>query len=140
MNVSSFPGLGSANNYSIVCFSHLRWDFVYQRPQHLLSRFAKIRKVLFVEEPIFGDGPADFVVTEKKEGVHVAVPHLPHGTSGEKIDQVLKGMLTELLVAQGIEDFVAWYYTPMMLELSEHLNPRAVVYDCMDELSAFKNA
>src|SRR5687767_14147208 len=115
MNSTSFSGSEFASSYAIVCFSHLRWDFVFQRPQHLLSRFAKSQKVLVVEEPIFADGPAEFVVTEKKEGVRVAVPHLRHGMSGEEIDQQLKSMITELLVAEGIEDFVAWYYTPMML-------------------------
>ena len=37
--------------YAIVAFSHLRWDFVYQRPQHLLSRLAASRPVFFIEEP-----------------------------------------------------------------------------------------
>ena len=36
----------------LICISHLRWDFVWQRPQHLLSRLAKTHRVLFVEEPI----------------------------------------------------------------------------------------
>ena len=40
----------------LVCLSHLRWDFVFQRPQHLLSRCARDRRVFFVEEPIFTDG------------------------------------------------------------------------------------
>src|ERR671913_115444 len=39
----------------LICFSHLRWAFVYQRPQHLLSRFAKHTRVFYVEEPIFAD-------------------------------------------------------------------------------------
>jgi UDP-galactopyranose mutase len=134
------PGAEFAANYNIICFSHLRWDFVYQRPQHLLTRFAKKHDVLFIEEPVPADGEARFVVNEKAGGVRVAVPHLPHGTEPADAERMLKGMVSDLLKEEGIEDFVAWYYTPMMLSWSEHLEPRAVLYDCMDELSAFKNA
>jgi UDP-galactopyranose mutase len=38
---------------TLVCFSHLRWHFVYQRPQHLMERFARENRVFFVEEPIY---------------------------------------------------------------------------------------
>lgn len=140
MKTFTFPGPEFAANYDIVCFSHLRWDFVYQRPQHLLSRFAKKHGVLFIEEPVPSEGEARFVVSDKTGGLRVAVPHLPHGTERADVDRMLKGMVRELIREQGIEDFVAWYYTPMMLSWSEHLEPRAVLYDCMDELSAFKNA
>jgi len=134
MNVLPF------NDYDIVCFSHLRWNFVFQRPQHLLSRFARKHKVLFIEEPILYDGDSRFVVEETPSGVSVAVPHLALETPTDAIDTSLKKLLGELLDSEGVSRFVAWYYTPMMLGWSEHLEPVAVVYDCMDELSAFKNA
>ena len=137
MKILSFPESRSVSSYDIICFSHLRWNFVFQRPQHLLSRFAKKRKVLFVEEPLFHDGEPVFTVEESVEGVHVAVPRLPFGAPPE---HHLKTMIDRLIDDQGIEDFVAWYYTPMMLAWTNHLDPAAVVYDCMDELSAFKDA
>ena len=140
MNLHAFPGSKFATENGIVCFSHLRWDFVFQRPQHLLSRFAKKHEVLFIEEPVFDTDEPKFVVTEKREGVKVAVPHLRADTDSAAIDRILGPMVSVLIKDQGIEDFVAWYYTPMMLGWSEHLDPVAVVYDCMDELSAFKNA
>ena len=145
MTVITFPEPKSAiapdtKAYDIVCFSHLRWDFVYQRPQHLLSRFSKKHDVLFIEEPVFHQADARFVVTQRSEGLAVAVPHLPEGTSPNEVDGLMRTMVTDLLAERGIDDFVAWYYTPMMLAWSNHLQPRAVVYDCMDELSAFKNA
>ena len=127
-------------SYDLVCFSHLRWNFVFQRPQHLLSRFAQDRKVLFIEEPLFHDGEPKFVVNKSKEGVDVAVPHLRHGMEHANNGTELRSLVSGLLEEEGITDFVAWYYTPMMLGWSDHLDPRAVVYDCMDELSAFKNA
>jgi UDP-galactopyranose mutase len=140
MNANTFPGSKSVNSYGIVCFSHLRWNFVFQRPQHLLSRFAKKHDVLVIEEPMYYDGPGEFVVTDTKEGVRVAVPQIPHGTARDAEERLLKTLVTELIEDQPFENYVAWYYTPMMLSWSEHLRPVATVYDCMDELSAFKNA
>lgn len=140
MNLHAFPGSKFAAEHGVVCFSHLRWDFVFQRPQHLLSRFAKKHDVLFIEEPVFDGDESKFVVTKTREGVNVAVPHLSPDTDPASIDRILKPMVSELIKDQGIDDFVAWYYTPMMVGWSEHLEPVAVVYDCMDELSAFRNA
>ncbi len=130
----------SAESFGVVCFSHLRWNFVFQRPQHLLSRFAKTHDVLVIEEPLHHDGPAEFVVSDTVEGVRVAVPHLPHGTDREEESQILRALVTKLLDDEQMTNYISWYYTPMMLAWSEHLEPIATVYDCMDELSAFKNA
>src|SRR5688572_9109486 len=125
----------------LVCFSHLRWDFVYQRPQHLLTRCAKDRRVFFVEEPIFGNGSTRLEVRESKSGVHVVVPHLPEGLDSEiATSAVLKDMIQQLFVSHSISDYVLWYYTPMALSFTDNLKPIACVYDCMDELSAFKGA
>ncbi|HEX6125784.1 MAG TPA: glycosyltransferase family 1 protein [Pyrinomonadaceae bacterium] len=140
MSVITFPGSEFAKNYDIICFSHLRWNFVFQRPQHLLSRFAGKHNVFYVEEPIFHDGNPKLVVDESKEGVTVCVPHLPTGTRMDVASEMLRTLLDDLLVEKEVRDYVCWYYTPMMLTWTTHLKPLAVVYDCMDELSAFKNA
>src|SRR5436190_15153706 len=140
MSLITFPNSKSVDRYGVICFSHLRWNFVFQRPQHLLSRFAKRHEVLFIEEPVFHDGAPEFVLTETKEGVKVAVPHLPHGTEPDETDRIMKGLVRDLVAAQNFRDYIEWYYTPMMLEWSEYLDPVATIYDCMDELSAFKNA
>ena len=125
----------------LVCFSHLRWDFVYQRPQHLLSRCARKRRVFFVEEPIFGNCSMRLEVREPEPGVHVVVPHLPDGLRSEvAINAVMKEMIRQLFIDQDINEYVFWYYTPMALTFTDHFNPVAAVYDCMDELSAFKGA
>ena len=125
----------------LVCFSHLRWDFVYQRPQHLLSRAARTRRVFVVEEPIFDNGSMRLDVSEREGGVHVVVPYLPEGLSSEIAKQaVLRKMVDRLFSVHEINDYIAWYYTPMALEFTQHLKPLATIYDCMDELSAFKGA
>jgi len=125
----------------LVVFSHLRWDFVYQRPQHLLSRCAKERRVFFVEEPVYGNCSMRLEVREADPGVHVVIPHLPDGLRSEiAINAVMKEMTRQFFTDHGINEYVFWYYTPMALRFTEQFNPVASVYDCMDELSAFKGA
>jgi UDP-galactopyranose mutase len=126
----------------LVCLSHLRWDFVFQRPQHLMSRFARERRVFFVEEPVFdGDtGPLRLDVSERPEGVRVAVPVLPHGLERDAQEAAQRDLLRGLFAEQGISDHVLWYYTPMAIAFTSDLAPAAVVYDCMDELSLFRGA
>lgn len=125
----------------LVCFSHLRWDFVHQRPQHLLKRSARDRRVFFIEEPVFDNGSMKLDIQEREGGVRLVVPHLPGGLQSEiAVNALLEEMVQRLLVLKGIREYVLWYYTPMAIPFSSHLEPRAVVYDCMDELSAFKNA
>lgn len=125
----------------LVCFSHLRWDFVYQRPQHLLSRCATERRVFFIEEPIFANSSMRLEVRETDCGVHVVVPQLPEGLRSDiAITAVMKEMTYRLFLDHAIDEYVFWYYTPMALKFTSHFNPVASVYDCMDELSAFKDA
>ena len=132
------PALGACPD--LVCLSHLRWDFVYQRPQHLMSRCARDRRVFFVEEPLREDGPARLEVSERPGGVRVVVPRLPHGLSPAEAEAAQRELLHDLLDEQGIADFVLWLYTPMALPLADGLEPAAIVYDCMDELSLFRGA
>jgi len=125
----------------LVCFSHLRWDFVYQRPQHLLSRFANDRRVFYIEEPVFANSSMRLEVRETDDDVYVVVPHLPDGLRSEiAITAVMREMIYKLFLDHAIDDYVFWYYTPMALRFTSSFNPVASVYDCMDELSAFKNA
>src|SRR3982751_2736688 len=100
----------------VICFSHLRWNFVYQRPQHLLSRCARNRRVFFFEEPIF-DAPEDpmLTATEDAPGVTVVVPHLTAGDDPAKIVQTLRRLLDSLIESEGIQPGVLWYYTPVAL-------------------------
>ncbi|MEP7213650.1 MAG: glycosyltransferase [Acidobacteriota bacterium] len=134
MKTEAFPGRAA---YDLVCFSHLRWDFVYQRPQHLLSRFAKDRRVFFIEEPVFHDEASLLEISPREDQLSVVIPRLTHGSD---VDSVMRGLLDHFLSENKIDDFVSWYYTPMMTAWTDHLQPQAVVFDVMDELSAFKNA
>ena len=127
----------------LIVFSHLRWNFVYQRPQHLLSRIGRNRRVWFVEEPIHDpDSAPHWERLSAGQGVTVLRPHTPVSTNGFSHDQMphLKNLVRELLREEGIIHHMAWFYTPMALPLLEELSPQVIAYDCMDELSAFLNA
>ena len=125
---------------TLICFSHLRWDFVYQRPQHLLSRFARTSRVFYIEEPVFGAERAHLDISAREHGLRVVVPQLPNGLSESSQHEQLRELLDELIADESITTFVAWYYTPMALPWTRHLEPIALVYDCMDELSLFRGA
>jgi UDP-galactopyranose mutase len=125
----------------LVCLSHLRWDFVYQRPQHLLSRYAQDGRVFYIEEPVFGPCPSSRLeVHERQPGLWLVVPHLPGGLSTEQADASQQALIYELFARYAVREYVLWYYTPMAVAFTRHLMPLAIVYDCMDELSAFKGA
>lgn len=122
---------------AIVCLSHLRWNFVHQRPQHLMTRFARQHPVYYVEEPVWEDAARHgWLETAASHGVNVVTPHVARGNAVQ--DQ--RRLLDELLRAEGVQQPVLWYYTPMSLPFSEQVDAGLVVYDCMDELSAFRGA
>jgi protoporphyrinogen oxidase/glycosyltransferase involved in cell wall biosynthesis len=127
---------------SMIVFSHLRWDFVYQRPQHLLSRLAPRHPVIFVEEPISGATRASAEVLSPCDGVTVLRAHLPGAAHGFHDDHIpaLQSLLADYLQEANVADYWLWFYTPMALPLAAGLQPLGVVYDCMDELAAFAHA
>ena len=128
---------------TLICFSHLRWNFVFQRPQHLMSRFAREMTVIFWEEPLEIDDKetAYLQVREAPDAanVRVVVPNLPKGMPEDAREATLMRLLDAHLASQH-GSLVAWYYTPMMLPFSRHLEADVTVYDAMDELSKFKFA
>lgn len=128
------------HDVDLLCFSHLRWGFVFQRPNHLLSRFSKHQRVFFIEEPIFHDGAERFHIENYNENLYVVTPHLQHGLNAEDVQKRLQKMISSLILQMQVKRYYSWYYTPMALPFTNHLNPELVIYDCMDELSAFKFA
>ncbi|MDR5784415.1 glycosyltransferase family 1 protein [Caballeronia sp. LZ065] len=124
----------------VVCFSHLRWDFVYQRPQHIVSRLARRYPVWFVEEPVDAtDERARLDIRSESSGLNVVTPCLAAGTPLER-DAEEKRLIDQLILSTGLSRYLLWFYTPMALACAPSLPPMATVYDCMDELSAFKGA
>ena len=137
------PSAPDSDKPTLLCFSHLRWDFVFQRPQHLMSRFADEMTVVFWEEPIeIGEKDTAMLrvrAAEDHPNVRIVVPHIPAGLDEEQRDAALKRLL-DAYSAGLSRPLVAWYYTPMMLTFSRDLDATVVVFDAMDELSKFKFA
>jgi UDP-galactopyranose mutase len=132
----------------LLVFSHLRWHFVTQRPQHLLTRAAKLRPVFFWEEPwmhhpaeapgfVRAGGSLEFLCAGEDRNILVIRPHFFHG---EDVTEGQKRLLDGLLAERALTHFDRWYYTPMALSFSAHLSADVTIYDCMDELSAFMGA
>jgi UDP-galactopyranose mutase len=138
--------------YDLVVHSHLRWDGVFQRPHQILSRLARDRRVAFIEEPIFLDpdgdepkGPVRLATSNPAPNITVAQPfvpgqreHLPAVSAANQ--RLIRALVEEFLAREGYRDVVRWHYAPMALYLAGACPERAVVYDCMDELSAFAGA
>ena len=124
----------------ILCFSHLRWNFVYQRPQHLMSRFAQRGKVYFIEEALDDKGWEGLNLSSPTKSLRVVTPYLGSNLSPAEREVRVSTMLRGLLSTNGIDEFISWYYSPMALGYSKTLFPMLTVYDCMDELSLFKFA
>lgn len=123
----------------LVTFSHLRWNFVYQRPQHIISRFVNEYRVFYVEEVLFNEQPDGYDMYLSNDRVWVVTPHLQisnTGNTAQRQVQVINNFFTD----NAILDYWFWYYSPMYFALTRHFNPQVIVYDCMDELSAFKFA
>jgi UDP-galactopyranose mutase len=124
----------------VVCLSHLRWGFVFQRPNHLMSRCARSHRVFFVEEPHFDAVEPRLDVERREHGLHVVVPHLPPGASEESAERMQAELLRELHRREKITRPLAWLYTPIALPAVRALETVGCVYDCMDELSHFDGA
>ncbi|WP_128543663.1 glycosyltransferase family 1 protein [Larkinella soli] len=134
-------GFGKAkrNVCDLICFSHLRWDFVFQRPQHLMTRASRHWRIFFFEEPIMDN---TFRIENRRVGENVwqVIPHLPCDLSDQDRHEHLRKLVDQMIDQAGISEHISWYYTPMAMPFSDHLSPAVTVYDCMDELSAFRGA
>lgn len=125
--------------YDVVCFSHLRWHFVFQRPQHLLSRCARNHRTIFIEEASFVDGESRIDASLTLEGVELWCPRIDRKHANDAAE-IQERLLAELFERAGIDRPLLWYYTPMALPFTRRLPAGARVYDCMDQLAAFKGA
>jgi Glycosyl transferases group 1 len=148
--------VGHRENVDVLCFSHLRWNSVQQRPHHLMKRCSLEHRVFFWEEAAFGDVEAPQLQVfrhtqqgytriesrdaDQDHGLFIVTPALPYAMASTDFSEPLRSLLDEFLKQFKVEQPLAWYYAPMAVGFTEKLEPAAVVYDCMDELSAFRGA
>jgi glycosyltransferase involved in cell wall biosynthesis len=125
--------------FDLVVFSHLRWEFVTQRPQHLINRLGEGRKVLFLEEPIEyepqEEGTAKIVKVNKN--ITVLQPKVAREVFIKNASILVSEQMRKLKMKK---DIVLWFYSPMFVDVTKFLSYKAIVYDCMDELSLFRGA
>lgn len=126
----------------LLCLSHLRWDFVFQRPQHLMSRATATHRVIYFEEPITAAAAAEprLDVRRSPEGVLVATPVLREGLDAASVDAAQRDLLDGLLATMAASVAIAWFYTPLALDYAGHVRADVTVFDSMDELSLFRDA
>jgi len=126
---------------NLICFSHLRWDFVFQRPQHILTRMARTMKVYYIEEPVISDIAFPVYKYEtRRDNMIIITPQLPAGLEHQESLSIQKRLFDQFMSDVVGDDFAFWYYTPMALEFNREYDPSITIFDCMDELSAFKFA
>lgn len=116
--------------YDMIVFCHLRWDFVYQRPQHIISRLSSQYKILVVEEPI-GRSENTTEIIEKSPSLHILKPRINHL---EELGPYLKKILKDQ------KFLVGYFYSAAFVSILNTFDFETVVYDCMDELTLFKGA
>ena len=127
---------------SLIVFSNRRWNFVYQRPQHLLSRLAKKWRVIYIEEPVLRAERNLLETFQPAPGVQVWRPHVAGEACGFHDDHapVLRQLLAEAIRRHEVTDYWLWFYTPMALPLAQSLEPRGIVYDCIEDVSSAPDA
>ena len=130
LNAGSQAANTGREKYDMVVFCHLRWDFVYQRPQHIISRMAKDQKILLIEEPWHREHEPESRLTRVSDNLHVLQPNVRHI---EEIETILEQYIGKN-VATG------WFYSASFVPLLNYFEFDTIVYDCMDELALFKGA
>lgn len=121
-----------AQYYDMIVFCHLRWQFVYQRPQHIISRMSETIKILLIEEPLRdheNESLGNLMVINEK--LHVLQPNVD---TIESIASVIPSYVKNKNISVG------WFYSASFCPLLESIHFDTIVYDCMDELSLFKGA
>ena len=126
----------------LIVLSHVRWSFVCQRPQHLLTRLASWFDVTVIEEPVFADGEPALMSATHQNGVEVLTPRTKEFASGFHDSQLnaLRPLIADFMASRGLKEPLVWLTTPLALPLVADLEPRAVVYDCMDDVASTRVA
>jgi len=124
-------------NNDIIVFSHLRWEFVFQRPQHLLTRLSKNRRIIFIEEPIeFNNENKGDTKVIQHENITILQPRISRENLIEEVESIIKEY-SQLL---NLHNPIFWFYSPEFVNIIHKIPSFYIVYDCMDQLTAFKGA
>ena len=133
----------------VIVHCHLRWDFVWQRPQQIFSRLAAHHPIAFVEEPMLQEGGSRLDVSEPLANVARIIPVLSTSKKNDGSDNqcaavlpLLRRAFTEHPLLRGrFASPIQWFYSPMTAPIFlDGFDSVGTVYDCMDELAQFRFA
>jgi glycosyltransferase involved in cell wall biosynthesis len=125
----------------LVVLSHLRWSWVWQRPQHLISRFARDRATWIIEEPMVADVARPEMSWHREGPVCVGRLLVPGPQRHIGFDAPEAAALPSLVAAAADGQVpMVWLYTPLALPIAHALHPDFLVYDVMDDLASFRGA
>lgn len=142
------PGQGDRDAFPIIVHCHLRWDFVWQRPQQIFSRLAQQHRILFIEDPVIAEGEPRLDISEPYPNIVRIIPQIPQHLAVDAdrdaeifFPQIERALREHPLLAGQFQNPVQWFYSPMTGPgyMGKFGGP-GVVYDCMDELANFRFA
>ncbi|MGY3264604.1 glycosyltransferase [Lysobacter sp. HA35] len=151
-NAASAAVSGALNDgrddFPIIVHCHLRWDFVWQRPQQIFSRLAKKHPILFIEDPVIAEGEPHLAIDEPYPNLVRIVPQIPQhlAVNADKdaeifLPQIRQALRTHPRLVGRFDQPVHWFYSPMPAPgYMGQFGAVGVVYDCMDELANFRFA
>lgn len=120
---------------TLLCFAPIKWESVFQRPQHLMSYAAKKWRVFYIQEPEFErettEPEMDVKELKKYKNLYVVSPKLPTALSKNDTEKAMLNLLNRLCYEHSIQNYGIWYYTPVSNHYTTDLYPRVVVYDCI---------
>ncbi|GAB3512776.1 glycosyltransferase family protein [Emticicia fontis] len=119
---------------TLLCFSPIKWESVFQRPQHLMSHAAKKWRVFYIEDPSFEEKIKEpelgIKELKKHKNLLVVSPKLSKDLSKKDTDKIMQELLARLCADYKILNYGTWYYSPTVIQYTSELYPRVVVYDC----------
>ncbi len=125
-----------AQNTDLIVFSLERWGSSFSRTSQIMSRFASHRKVYFIETPVLGVSKNPlYLLRETRDDVMVIEPYLPEETSVFEQKQALIEIVNKLIDDENIKNFTIWTDTPKSIPFFRHLEPKALIYDCLQDYS-----
>jgi len=142
--VDLFPVVNEAR-HDLICLPIIDWDFRFQRPQQLMTRFgAAGHRVFYLSQRFRSDGAA-FEAVAKAENVYEVSLRSPalnvyRDAPGETEVEALFAALDELRREAGIGGAALVVELPFWWPLAARLRERfgwPVIYDCMDHHAGF---
>ncbi len=142
-------------NQDIICISSVDWEPIWTRKQQVMSRLPTSNRILYVEPPISLLSPFKDPSCWKKwktwseglrkwrENIYLYSPPviLPFGSVYRTINWLNQSWLLPFLRAAvrklNFQDPILWTYLPNTADLVGKLGEKLVIYDCVDEHSAY---